>query len=64
MLDGEKILTENSCCLCLNDGESAFGVNTIMKSMQLHEMVESCIGVKVSKLPPASNEFDEQHFQL
>lgn len=63
MLDGEKILTENSCCLCLNDEESTFSANTVMKSMPLHEMVDSCIGVQVNKLPPASIECDERYFQ-
>lgn len=57
MLEGDKILSENTCCLCLNDEESTFSANTTMKSMPLHEMVNFCIGVQVSKCVQISNKF-------
>lgn len=51
MFDGDdKILTENTCCLCLNDDESTFSATTIMKSLPLHEMVNFCIGIEVGNV--------------
>lgn len=47
MFEDEKILTENTCCLCLNDDESTFSADSIMKSLPLHEMVNFCIGIEV-----------------
>lgn len=60
MLEGDKILTEITCCLCLNDEESAFSANTIMKSLPLHEMVDFCIGVQVSGCVRISIKFNQQ----
>lgn len=50
MLEGEKLLTEHTCCLCLSDEESTFSSNTVMKSLPLHEMVNYCIGIQVSTI--------------
>lgn len=60
MLEGDKVLTEITCCLCLNDEESAFSANTIMKSLPLHEMVEIVIGVQVSRCVRIFIKFNQQ----
>lgn len=50
MLENEKIITGQTCRLCLTEDESTFNINTVMKSLPLSEMVNFCIGIQVSCL--------------
>lgn len=47
MLEVEKEITDQTCCLCLDEDGSTFHANSTIKSLPLHEMVSFCIGIKV-----------------
>lgn len=48
MSQTENHVHSSTCCLCLSDDESTFHLNSILKSLPLHEMVNFCIGIQVS----------------